>query len=256
MQLTYFGANSWLIDLDHTRILLDPWLVGDLVFGNQTWLFRGYHRQSPTIPTAVDLILLSQGLEDHAHRPTLKQLDHSLPVLASPGGAQVAQQLGYQTVTSLEHGQIHRFQDRIEIETLPGAPIGLQRENAYILRDLHSGHSLYYEPHGFYADSLPSKAPVDVVISPIVSLKLPVVGAIIQGHKTAIELAQQLQPQIFLPTAAGGDVEYDGILDAMLSTAGSIPEFRQQLQAHQLSTQVIEPETGHAIALPLQPQAA
>jgi len=35
MQLTWFGANSWLLEWQQ-RILIDPWLVGSLVFGGQT----------------------------------------------------------------------------------------------------------------------------------------------------------------------------------------------------------------------------
>jgi L-ascorbate metabolism protein UlaG (beta-lactamase superfamily) len=38
MNLTYFDSNSWLIEIDGKRILLDPWLVGDLTFGSLTWL--------------------------------------------------------------------------------------------------------------------------------------------------------------------------------------------------------------------------
>jgi len=40
MYLTWLDSNSWLIELAGKRILLDPWLVGDLTFGNLTWLFR------------------------------------------------------------------------------------------------------------------------------------------------------------------------------------------------------------------------
>ncbi len=41
MHLTYFGANSWLIELGKQRILIDPWLVRSLIFGNLPWLFQG-----------------------------------------------------------------------------------------------------------------------------------------------------------------------------------------------------------------------
>ena len=41
MQLTYLDSNSWLMEISGKRILLDPWLVGDLVFGNLPWLFKG-----------------------------------------------------------------------------------------------------------------------------------------------------------------------------------------------------------------------
>lgn len=84
MELTWYDSNSWLIEMGGQRILLDPWLVGDLTFGNTPWLFRGFRSQPLAIPENIDLILLSQGLEDHAHPPTLKELDKSWPVLGSP----------------------------------------------------------------------------------------------------------------------------------------------------------------------------
>jgi len=257
MQLTYFGANSWLIELGQQRILIDPWLVGSLIFGNLTWLFKGQRRQPlDSIPDKIDLILLSQGLEDHAHRPTLEQLDRTIPVVASASAAKVVQQLGYNQVKTLTPGQTFTLAAQIEIRALPGAVIGLQVENAYLLKQLESNTSLYYEPHGFPAAEVKNYAPVDVVISPVVSLELPLVGAIIKGNTTALQLAQWLRPQVFLPTAAGGDVEYEGFLASLLRTNGSLDNLRSQLNQNQLPTQVIDPPPGKVIELLLSPQAA
>ncbi|MFM7716189.1 MAG: MBL fold metallo-hydrolase, partial [Microcystis sp.] len=75
MQLTWLDSNSWLIEIGGKRLLLDPWLVGSLTFGNLTWLFEGKKTANHAIPEHIDLILLSQGLEDHAHPPTLQVLD-------------------------------------------------------------------------------------------------------------------------------------------------------------------------------------
>jgi hypothetical protein len=41
---------------------------------------------------------MPQGLDDHAHRPTLKQLDKALPVVCSPTAAEVCRELGFKTV--------------------------------------------------------------------------------------------------------------------------------------------------------------
>ena len=72
MDLTWLDNNSWLLTLGPHRLLIDPWLVGDLVFGQQGWLFRGVKLRSPALDLkGIDLILLSQGLADHAHPPTL-----------------------------------------------------------------------------------------------------------------------------------------------------------------------------------------
>ena len=48
------------------RVLCDPWLTGDLVFGGQTWLYRGKKTavrdlDVPAIGHSADLLVLSQA---------------------------------------------------------------------------------------------------------------------------------------------------------------------------------------------------
>jgi L-ascorbate metabolism protein UlaG (beta-lactamase superfamily) len=250
MRLTWFGANSWLIELEQQRLLIDPWLVGSLVFNNLSWLFKGQRSQPlSSIPDKIDLIVLSQGLEDHAHRPTLEQLDRTIPVVASPSAVKVVKQLGYTQVTSLTPTQTFTLANQIEIRAMPGAPIGLSVENGYLIKHLHSRTTLYYEPHGFSPPELKNYAPVDVVINPVVNLELPLVGPIIKGHTGALQLAQLLQPKFFLPTAAGSGVDYDGFLVSLLRTVGSVEQLRSQFAEHNLLTQVIDPQPGETVEL-------
>lgn len=253
MYLTYFGANSWLLELGQKCILIDPWLVGSLIFGNLPWLFKGSRRKPlDSLPETIDLILLSQGLEDHAHKPTLEQLDKTIPVVGSASAAKVVEQLGYTQVTSLSPGQTFTLAEQIEIRALPGASIGpFQKENAYLLKHLDSGTTLYYEPHGYPPSQLKDYAPVDVAISPIVNLELPLAGPIIQGNTTALQIAQCLTPQVFLSTAAGDDVEYEGLINAFLRTVGSVDRFRAQLAEHHLRTEAIAPQPGERMELNL-----
>ncbi|VEP16375.1 conserved hypothetical protein [Hyella patelloides LEGE 07179] len=252
MQLTYFDSNSWLIELEGKRILLDPWLVGDLIFGGASWLFKGSKNQKHSIPENIDLILLSQGLEDHAHPPTLKKLAKNIPVVASPNGAKVAQDLGYTTVTALEHGSAYTLGDRVEIKALPGSPIGpTTTENGYLLKGLKSGKTMYYEPHGYHSEEIKATNSVDVVVTPLINLKLPLLGAVIKGQKTALELCQHLKPQVILATAAGGDVSFEGIIISILKAEGSVEDFQQLLKQNNLSTLAIDPQSGENIELSL-----
>lgn len=250
MQLTYLGSNSWLWQWENLNILVDPWLVDDLVFADLTWLFRGIRQENPPeLPERIDLILLSQGLADHAHPPTLKMLDKQIPLVGSPNAAQVARDLGFETVTSLDHGETYTLQEQIEIRALPGAPIGLEQENAYLLTALKPNQRLYYEPHGFPPEEVKTYAPVDVVINPIVNLELPLVGPVINGQASALQLAQWLKPQAIIGTAAGGKVEFEGILLSLLQAKGSAEEARSRLQENHLNTQIIEPQQGEPIPL-------
>lgn len=89
-------------------MLVDPWLVGTLSFGEQTWLLESSKYLPPSVDVAlegVDAILLSQSLDDHTHVPTLKALPKSVPILAQPDAAQVAIDLGFTSVKALDHGE-------------------------------------------------------------------------------------------------------------------------------------------------------
>jgi L-ascorbate metabolism protein UlaG (beta-lactamase superfamily) len=248
MHLTWLDNNSWLIEMGGQRILLDPWLTGSLVFGNLPWLFKGEHAQPRTVPEPIDLVLLSQGLEDHAHPETLRKLDSNLPVVASPNAAKVVRAIGFTQVTALAHGESITIADRLILQAVPGSPIGpLLVENGYLLTDTTTGEKLYYEPHGNHSPDLKAMAPVDVVITPVVDLEIPLLGPIIKGRQSALELVEWLQPRAFLPTAAGGDVRFEGVLVSVLRSHGSVEVFRQQLEKRKLTTQVLAPKPGERL---------
>ena len=252
MQLTYFDSNSWFIEFEGMRILLDPWFVGNLVFGGADWLIKGSKNQQHPIPEDIDLILLSQGLEDHAHPPTLKVLDKTIPVVASPNGAKVAQDAGYSSVTTLEHGDTYTLKDKVEIKALPGSRVGMTTvENSYLFTGLESKKTLYYEPHGEHSDEIKGLDSVDVVVTPLMSLKLPILGAVIKGQKTSLDLCKRLKPQVILSTAAGGDVDFEGLITPILKTEGDVEKFQQQLKQNNLSTLAIDPQPGENIELSL-----
>jgi L-ascorbate metabolism protein UlaG (beta-lactamase superfamily) len=260
MYLTWLDSNSWLIEFgegDQTvRILMDPWLVGDLMFGTAKWFFRGFRSADREIPTNIDLILLSQGLPDHAHPPTLKALDKSIPVLGSPAAANVAQSLGFSQVNELKHDRVFKLNDRVKIQALEGSPVGPgAKENAYVIKDLIQGTTLYYEPHGYHSPKLKELGAIDVILTPMIDLKLPVVGAFIKGTSSALELAQWVKPQVMLPTAAGGDIDFEGFLIKVLKADGGPAELQTQLKAKGLQTRVIEPKPGERTAIVLNPMA-
>jgi L-ascorbate metabolism protein UlaG (beta-lactamase superfamily) len=254
MEITWLDSNSWLIAIGGQRILVDPWLRGDLVFGQQTWLFKGEQPQVRPLPEAIDLILLSQGLEDHAHPPTLKALDHAIPVVGSPSAAKVALGLGYSQVTALDHGQTFTLNGQVTVRAVPGAPVGpILVENGYILREVASGASVFYEPHGFHRAELKQEGPVDVVITPVLDLALPLLGPIIRGQKGALELVDWLQPQVVLPTADAGEAIYSGMLLNWLKATGNAQSLQAALQAKGSSARVLSATVGEPVALDLAP---
>lgn len=257
MQVTWLDSNSWLLDMAGKRILVDPWLVGPLVFGNQAWLFKGEHPQPRSIPESVDLILLSQGLEDHAHPPTLKALDAATPVVGSPNAAKVVKDLGYTNVTALDHGETLTLDDALVIKAVPGSPIGpTLLENGYILRDLQHNTSVFYEPHGYHQPALKQEGPIDVVITPVLDLALPLVGPVIRGQKGAMELVSWLDPQVVLPTADAGEVTYSGVLLSLLQAVGGAQVMQAEIDRAGYGAQVLEPKVGQTLPLSLKSRQA
>lgn len=253
MQLTWLDSNSWLIEIAGKRILLDPWLVGSLMFNNLDWFFKGTKSSSYSIEQPIDLILLSQGLEDHAHTPTLKELDHNIPVVGSPNAAKVVQDLGYTQVTSLSHGETYTLNNNVTIKAVPGSPIGPQLvENGYLITDLIKQNRLYYEPHGYHSPTLKNETPIDVIITPVVGISILHLLPVLQGQKTTLELCQLLKPQVVLPTAAAGEVAYEGMLTGLLKEEGTIEDFRQMLVKNNIATRVLTPKPGESLDLVLE----
>ena len=243
MYLTYFDINSWLIELDETRILLDPWLVGDLTFNNASWFFKVTKNNVYPIPENVDLILLSQGLEDHAHPPTLKELDHNIPVVASLNAEKVVQKLGYSTIIPVAYGESYTIKDKVQIKAF--------LKNGYLIRSLESGKTLYYEPHGYHSQEIKTTESIDVVITFLINLKLPLLGAVIKGQKTALELCQAIKPQVILSSGAGDEINSEGLLISILKAEGNVAEFNDLLKQKGLSTTAINPQSGESIELSL-----
>ena len=244
LHATYTGANGWLLEFEAPdgtalRVLLDPWLVGALRFLPGDWFFTGRQRRPQPIPERIDLLLLTQGLPDHAHPPTLEQLPRSIPVVGSASAAKLVRQLGFSQVTALAPGERCTPLGDLQIEATPGAPVP-QVENGYVLR--HPGGSLYVEPHGYLAspEQLPPER-LDAVITPVVDLGLPLAGAFVRGTTVLPQLLERFQPATVLASTAGGDISFEGLLTRALWQKGSTQEAAQGLPA---GTELIDPVPG------------
>ncbi|MGI0485402.1 MBL fold metallo-hydrolase [Pantanalinema rosaneae CENA516] len=254
MKLTRIDLNSWIFTLAGHTILVDPWLVDPMVFYGLPWLFTAYHNVPPaftpeTLPP-IDLILLSQGLDDHCHKPTLERLDRAIPVIASPTAAKVVTALGYRQVTSLAAWQ-ETIVDTLQITAVPGAEIQPgQMENGYWLRDRATGSSLYYEPHQMpEARVLQERiGQVDVAIAPVIGQIFPLLGQVIMGAEESLELARILHPRFFVPTTMG-DIRTQGILPRLIKSVGSVAEFRDRLSRSGLATELLVPEPGETVEI-------
>eukprot|EP00316_Scyphosphaera_apsteinii_P024581 CAMPEP_0119318674 /NCGR_PEP_ID=MMETSP1333-20130426/47158_1 /TAXON_ID=418940 /ORGANISM="Scyphosphaera apsteinii, Strain RCC1455" /LENGTH=314 /DNA_ID=CAMNT_0007324905 /DNA_START=108 /DNA_END=1052 /DNA_ORIENTATION=+ len=94
--LTYLEINGWLITAAGVTVLCDPVLEGSLDFGIPD-IYSASKRVLPatgvlqSLPP-LDALILTQGLDDHAHERTLSKLgklDPFLPVIAPPSAKAV-----------------------------------------------------------------------------------------------------------------------------------------------------------------------
>ncbi|CAJ1358642.1 unnamed protein product, partial [Effrenium voratum] len=154
--VTHFGINTLGVEMGGQRLLVDPLLVGSLVFWGQTWAFKGQRRFQGPLPTpeevfgSYDAIVLSQGLEDHSHLPTLERIDRRMPIIANAAAAQTAEGLGFRPKV-LRPGESLML-GQLRISALPGSVVGppwQDPENGYVFEDTRpKGWSVGLEPHG------------------------------------------------------------------------------------------------------------
>jgi L-ascorbate metabolism protein UlaG (beta-lactamase superfamily) len=256
VKLTFIGLNSWLLNIADLQILIDPWLVDSVVFYGSPWLFEAKHFKppcyTPTTLPSIDLILISQSLDDHCHQPTLRQLSKQIPVIAAPSAVKIVEQLGYDRVIPLAPWETYRLEDRAEITATPGAKIQGQTENGFLVKSIQTNKTLYYEPHlatdRTTIDRIGKLDKIDTIIAPIIGQIFPLLGKVIMNPQDAFDLASVLQPQWYLPTAVG-EIEASGILPQLTRSDGTIEEFAQLLADSQISTQLLMSQPGETVSL-------
>lgn len=264
MKLTYLEFNGWVWELDGGfRILVDPILDGNLDFGIP-WLFdaakktlKGTADDVGVDLAGVDLLLITQSLDDHCHLRTLIRVAAaapSLPVVTTPNARPIVSALPFTNVTYLEPGESTAVDGgNVEVLATAGPVLGppWQRpENGYILTTgQQRKHSLYYEPHCVYdAAFLRDRGlRADVLITPVVKQLLPANFTLVSGQQDAVDLATLLRPSYVVPMS-NGDFDAKGLLTAVLETQGTIEAFKALLREALPQVQVMEPTPG----VPLQ----
>eukprot|EP00197_Chlamydomonas_leiostraca_P013760 CAMPEP_0202865702 /NCGR_PEP_ID=MMETSP1391-20130828/6305_1 /ASSEMBLY_ACC=CAM_ASM_000867 /TAXON_ID=1034604 /ORGANISM="Chlamydomonas leiostraca, Strain SAG 11-49" /LENGTH=283 /DNA_ID=CAMNT_0049545569 /DNA_START=222 /DNA_END=1072 /DNA_ORIENTATION=+ len=278
---TSYEINTFTIKFNATgvRVLVDPWLVGDLTFAEQDWLYRGKKRvigrtlrvDVSQVASETDVLVLTQSLDDHAHLPTLRVFPKSVPVVANPSAAAIARSLGFTDVRVVDHGQsITVCEGRLKITATVGALVGppwSKRQNGLVFQEVvppatsptgevFRGSSVYFEPHcDFDAQSVGRVGKVDVVISPIVTALLGVGAAaypLTQGDMNLLQLLKLLQPQVLVPLL-NSEMEHEGPLRVLIQERGDYEGVRQQLVKAGLGSVRLEfpapPGESMAIAL-------
>ena len=234
VKTTYYGANGWLVEFDKIRILIDPWLNGDLTFPPGDWLIKGELAKEIKAPNDLNFILLTQGQPDHTHPPTLEKINKSIPVIASEAASKVVSKIGFNQVTTLKPGETFKNK-HLTIQATSGASVP-NIENGYIID--HNFDSIYIEPHGFLDKEIKSRH-VDLVITPVIDFALPIAGKFIKGKTILPELLKLFNPTTVLASTTGGDITFTGIINNLIKVDGSVED---NLLFKKSKTQFINPK--------------
>jgi UDP-MurNAc hydroxylase len=136
MHVTYLGHAAILVEVDGTRILMDPWLNDPTYHG--TW----YHYPPLQIGVRelpkIDYLYVSHEHPDHFDPPTLSQLDKDVRVVIADFKRKRFRErleaLGFRNIRELPFGTDHRCDGtRLTLRLIP--PDRPWDDSAILLRD-------------------------------------------------------------------------------------------------------------------------
>ena len=221
IKATYYGANGWLLEFDKIRILIDPWLNGELTFPPGDWLIKGELSNELEAPENIDYLLLTQGQPDHSHPPTLNKINKSISVVASQSASKVVKRLGFNNIKTLNPGETFTY-NNLKIQATSGASVP-NLENGYIIEN--NSDSVYIEPHGFLDEKIKPRV-IDLVITPVIDFSLPFAGKFIKGKTVLPKLIKIFNPSTVLASTTGGDIRFTGIINKLIKEDGSVEDHR------------------------------
>ncbi len=223
-EATYLGSNGWLIKFIKTNLIIDPWLKGDLIFPPGEWFFKGSLEEEISIDKKIDIILLTQGLPDHCHVPTLEMFRKDIPIICSKSAVETLEKIGFTSIKMLKPTE-KTTQFNLSFEATAGAPVP-QIENGYIIKD-DKDNGFYIEPHGYLDENL-NKQNLDAVITPTKNLELPLVGSFVKGADVIPKLINKFNPKYILSSTVGGEAKYSGFLNNFIS----VQDYEEELNCN------------------------
>ena len=221
---TYLGSNGWVVQFEKIKIVIDPWIKGDLVFPLGEWFFKGRLEKEIPTPKNVNLILITQSLPDHCHIPSLDKFPKNIKVICPSSAYKLIKDIGFININTISPSEIIDF-EHLKIEATSGAPVP-NVENGYIIESKNG--SLYIEPHGYFDKNIRPRK-LDAVITPTKNLGLPIVGSFVKGADVVSELIEAFKPNYILSSTIGGDAKYSGLMNKFISVIDLNTELKCKL---------------------------
>lgn len=255
---THLEGNGqlWQATNGNTKasIVIDP-LASQLDFGIP-WGYRA-NKKSLSEQATIDLIcaaqpshcLLTMGLDDHTHLPTLEKLRERMPELryiVAPSCEKKLLDFGLRAeqITVLDHGEsCQLLEDGASVTATEGALVGppwQKREIGFLLeinsgKEVDGGVSIYYEPHGDVILDNIKHLQADIMVSPVTKQSLPAqVPAegqftLVYGGDRTLEIAESLGVEVIVPLGNGA-LQVEGPLAGLVAATGDVCGFEKLVE--------------------------
>lgn len=250
VSFTSLENNSFTLRQANNTLLIDPWLEQDLVFLTPSFFRKSKPQHNPTLDyrafdiSTVDAILITQGLADHAHPPTLAVLPKHIPIIAPISAIPLLRSLSFTNITCLSYGQSTSpipTAPNIHVKAYCGSMVGppwSDPQLAYVISFPGSTRPLviYHEPHGNHDPDFLNdwKGKVDAVIAPVVSTTIPALAnySLVNGIPEALALCRAVNPRtcVAFDNSQGPQ---SGLLSYFIKADGNASTFTRQVAANQ-----------------------
>jgi len=196
--------NSWFIEMNGLKLLVDPWLEGTKV-DFFPWFNTQWHRTQPMDYAELpdyDAVLITQKYPDHYHKETLKKLNPSLIIVPSSIEKDVRKLLPEAEIVSLGKKSEKFEKNGVSITFYPSSRFIDPIYDAYLIED--EKDAVFLATHGFFINNknITQGKNVKILICPFNEFQLPFYlgGTISPGLKGIMHLCQKLNPEFIVAT--------------------------------------------------------
>lgn len=229
----------------------------------------GYRANKVTLGESktIDLIrkanpthcLLSMGLDDHCHPPTITKMMNELPNLiyiVAPSAEKKLLSIGVsaEQIIVLRHGESCKLGDG-QVTATEGALVGppwFERELGFLLQVGSSEKEsvkVYYEPHADVVLDNIKDLRADIMVSPATRQALPkqlptaLQYTFVYGADSTLEIAETLGASVVVPIG-NCVLDFEGPIASSVTASGSIGDFEQFMADNGSAAKVEKPSPG------------
>ncbi len=196
--------NSWFIELNGLKILVDPWLEGKEI-DFFPWFNTQWHRTAPISYEEVpeyDYVLITQKYPDHFHKQTLKKLQPKKIIAPASIEKALKKLLPESEIISLGKNQTCFSENNVSVRWYPTSRKLDPIYDAFMLSD--EEESIFLATHGYFIskEEVKIEKPLKLVISPFNDFQLPFYlgGTISPGLAGLKHLTEKLSPKYIIST--------------------------------------------------------